>query len=274
MSCVYQVRINPVFKFGEVMMRFNLNNKKALIIGIANENSIAYGCADALKEQGAELAVSYVNDKAKSYVEPLAEKLQSKLFLPCDVTNDEQVDALFDKIESSWGKLDILVHSIAFAPKADLHGRLVDSSKEGFLMAMDVSCHSLMRLAKRAETLMHDGGSIFSMSYIGADQVVNNYNLMGPVKAALESSVRYLAYELGTSGIRVHAISPGPIMTRAASGLADFDDLIKQTTEKAPLSKQLNVEDVGSLVAFLASDEASAMTGNLIYIDCGSHIIN
>lgn len=256
------------------MGRFDLNGKKGLIVGIANRHSIAYGCAEALKEQGATLAVTYLNEKSKSYVEPLAKELGTELLLPCDITDQTQVDELFDEITSQWGELDFLVHSIAFAPMEDLQGRLIDSSRDGFLMAMDISCHSLMRLANKAEPLMKNGGSIFAMSFIGAEKVVKNYNLMGPVKAALESSVRYLAYELGSKGIRVHALSAGPIATRAASGLAEFDELLNQTNERTPLSKQLSVDDVGSLTAFLASDAASAITGNSIYVDCGYHVMD
>lgn len=255
------------------MNRFDLTGKQGLIIGIANQHSIAYGCAKALKEQGAEIAITYLNEKAKPYVEPLAEGINAELLLTCDVTQEEQIDAVFDVLEKQWGKIDFLIHSIAFAPLDDLHGRLVDSSKEGFLMAMDISCHSLMRLARKSEALMKNGGSIFAMSYLGANKAINNYSLMGPVKAALESSVRYLAYELAEKDIRVHAISPGPIATRAASGLADFDELIKQADENSPLAKKLNIDDVGSLVSFLASDAAASMTGDTIYIDCGYHIV-
>ncbi len=255
------------------MSRFDLKGKKGLIVGIANQQSIAYGCAQAFREQGAELAVTYLNEKAKSHVEPLAKELDASLFMPCDVSSDEQLDALFDAVESQWGELDFLVHSIAFAPLNDLHGRLVDSSREGFLLAMDISCHSLMRLAKRAEGLMKNGGSIFAMTYVGAEKVVKNYNLMGPVKAALECSVRYLAYELGPKGIRVHAISPGPISTRAASGLAGFEMLLDESAAHAPLKKELTVEDVGALTAFLATDAAAALTGDSMHVDCGYHII-
>ena len=255
------------------MNRFDLTGKKGLIVGIANQQSIAYGCAKALKEQGASLALSYLNEKAKPHVEPLAKELNAELFLPCDVSKQVQVDALFDEIERHWGKLDFLIHSIAFAPLDDLHGRLVDSSREGFLLAMDLSCHSLMRLVKKSEDLMKNGGSIFAMTYLGSEKVIKHYNLMGPVKAALESSVRYLAYELGAKNIRVHAISPGPIATRAASGLAEFDELLEKANQRSPLDKNLNIDDVGSLVSFLVSDAASSMTGDVIHIDSGYHIM-
>lgn len=255
------------------MNRFDLTGKKGLIVGIANQQSIAYGCAKALKEQGADLAITYLNEKAKPYVEPLANEVEAELFLACDVTQQEQVDSMFDEIEKQWGQIDFLIHSIAFAPLEDLHCRLIDTSKEGFLMAMDISCHSLMRLAKKSEALMENGGSIFAMSYLGANKAINNYNLMGPVKAALESSVRYLAYELGGKGIRVHAISPGPISTRAASGLAGFDEFLKHAEQRSPLPKKLDIDDVGSLVSFLASDAAASITGDTIYIDSGYHVM-
>ena len=203
-----------------------LKGKKALVVGIANEHSIAYGCAKAFRELEADLAVTYLNEKSKQYVAPLAEALQAPIFMPLDVTQPEQLEALFAEIKQKWGRLDILVHSIAFAPQADLHGGLVDCSAEGFAKAMDISCHSFIRMAKLAAPLMDQGGAMFAMSYHGANAVVPNYNVMGPVKAALESSCRYLAYELGHKGIRVHAISPGPLKTRAASGVKDFDLLL------------------------------------------------
>lgn len=250
----------------------NLKGKKGLIIGVANEHSIAYGCAKACQEQGAELALTYLNDKAKPYVEPLAIGLNSTMFMPCDVSVKGQLEAVFEGIESHWGELDFLVHSIAFAPLADLQGRLVDSSKAGFLQAMDISCHSFMRMAKLAEPLMKNGGSLFSMSYLGSQRVVENYNLMGPVKAALESSVRYLAMELGPKNIRVHGVSPGPIATRAASGIKGFDNLLAQSQSHAILNHHLNIDDVGALQAFLASDAAKALTGQIYYVDGGDHI--
>lgn len=252
----------------------DLSGKKGLVLGIANEHSIAYGCAQSLVAQGAEVAVTYLNEKARHYVEPLAEQLGASFSLPCDISNDEQVDRIFAQIDQQWGGLDFLLHSIAFAPLEDLRGRLVDSSREGFLHAMDISCHSLMRLARRAEPLMTNGGTIFTMSYLGSEKVVENYNLMGPVKAALESAVRYLAFELGIKGIRVHAISPGPIMTRAASGLTEFNDMLQKASQQSPLKKPLKIEDVGALVAFLASDAAALITGDTIYIDGGYHVID
>ena len=198
-----------------------LKGKKALILGIANEHSIAYGCAKAFRELEAELAITYLNDKAKPHVEPLARALEAPIFMPLDMAKGGELEAVFERLEREWDRLDILVHSLAFAPKEDLKGGLLDCSAEGFAMAMDISCHSFIRAAKLAAPLMRDGGAMFAMSYHGADKVVPNYNVMGPVKAALEAACRYLAYELGPNGIRVHSISPGPLKTRASSGLKD-----------------------------------------------------
>lgn len=247
--------------------------KKGLIIGIANESSIAYGCAAAFRRFGADLAITYLNEKAKPHVEPIAEQLGAEIFLPCDVREEGQLEGVFETIEQKWGHLDFVLHSIAFAPREDLHGRVTDCSRDGFMMAMDVSCHSFIRTAKLAEPLMKNGGSIFAMSYYGAEKVVEHYNLMGPVKAALEASVRYLAFELGGKGIRVHAISPGPIKTRAASGIDRFDELINNAAEKAPMGRLVSIDDVGQATALLATDAAKLMTGETLYIDGGMHIL-
>lgn len=251
-----------------------LEGKKGLIVGIANEQSIAWGCARIMRDAGATLAVTYLNEKAKPFVQPLAERVDAPIFMPLDVRSEEQMQTLFQRIEKEWGRLDFLIHSIAFAPKADLHGRVVDSSVGGFTQAMDISCHSLMRLAKGAEPLMRDGGSILTMSYYGAQKVVSNYNMMGPVKAALESSVAYLAVELGPAKIRVNALSPGPIATRAASGLSDLDNLLSVAEGKSPLRHLIDLEDVGNLAAFLASDRARAITGGVHYVDCGYEVVD
>lgn len=250
-----------------------LQGKKALIVGVANEASIAYGCAKAFVELGADIALTYQSDKAKPHVAAVAQELGAALFLPLDVTQPEQMDALFQEIETKWGRLDLLVHSIAFAPKADLHGGLLNSSAEGFATAMDISCHSLMRLTQKAVPLMKDGGSIFAMSYYGANKVVPNYNLMGPIKAALEASCRYLAYELGPKKIRVHAISPGPIQTRAASGLKEFDVLLSQAQHESPIGELVGVLDVGMTCAYLASPYARHLTGSTVYVDGGVNIM-
>jgi len=250
-----------------------LSGHKALIVGIANEDSIAFGCAEAFRAAGADLAITWLNDKARPYVEPLAEKLGADIVAPLNVETEGELEALFDTIAKKWGRLDSLVHSIAFAPKDDLQGGLLDCSAAGFGRAMDVSCHSFVRMAKLAAPLMKDGGTMFAMSYFGADRVVANYNVMGPVKAALEAACRYLAYELGGSDIRVHAISPGPLKTRAASGLKDFERMLNDAVERAPLHELVDIDDVGSACAYLASDYARRITGGTIYIDGGAHII-
>ncbi|MDC8758661.1 enoyl-ACP reductase FabI [Janthinobacterium fluminis] len=256
------------------MLNTGLQGKKGLVVGIANEHSIAWGCARALRAAGAELAVTWLNDKARPHVEPLARQVQAAIALPLDVGSDEQMRALFDAIGAQWGQLDFLVHSIAFAPKQDLQGRVADSSAAGFAQAMDISCHSFLRMAKLAEPLMQQGGSLMTMSYLGAEEVIGDYGLMGPVKAALESSVRYLAAELGPAGIRVNAISPGPLATRAASGIAHFDRLLADAAQRAPLRRLVDIDDVGALCAFLAGDAARAITGGTLYVDAGYHILN
>ena len=250
-----------------------LKGKKGLVLGISNDNSIAWACARAMHEAGSTLGGTWLNDKARPYVEPLLQSVNAEIQLPLEVSNESQLEALFEEVTQRWGKLDFLLHSIAFAPKADLHGRVVDSSLEGFLQAMDISCHSFIRMARLAEPLMKDGGSLMTMSYLGGQEVVPNYGIMGPVKAALESTVRYLAYELGEQGIRVNAISPGTIMTRAASGIASFDALVEENAQRAPMGA-VDIDDVGPLSVFLASDGSRAITGGNIYVDGGFNILN
>ena len=250
-----------------------LQGRKGLVVGIANDQSIAWGCARACRDAGADLAVTWFNDKARPYVEPLARQLEAAIALPLDVEQPGQLEAVFDAIGERWGRLDFLVHSIAFAPKSDLHGRVVDSSRDGFMRAMDVSCHSFARMARLAEPLMAGGGSLITMSYVGAEEVIPDYGVMGPVKAALEASVRYLAAELGPKGIRVNTVSPGPLATRAASGIPRFDALLAQAAERAPLRRLVDIGEVGALCAFLAGDTASAITGNTLYVDAGYHIL-
>jgi enoyl-[acyl-carrier protein] reductase I len=250
-----------------------LKGAKALVVGIANESSIACGCAKAFRELGADLAVTYLNEKARPYVEPIARDLGASISMPLDVSVPGQLEDLFDRIERDWGRLDILVHSIAWAPKDDLQGGLLDCSAEGFGKAIDVSCHSFIRMARLAAPLMTDGGTMIAMSYYGANRVVPNYNVMGPVKAALEASCRYLAYELGPKGIRVHAMSPGPLKTRAASGLKDFDLLLNEAAQKAPLGELVDIMDVGFACAYLATPYARRMSGETIYVDGGVHIM-
>jgi len=252
---------------------FNLHGKKGLVVGVANNQSIAYGCAKAFELCGADLAVTYLNSKTEQYVRPIAEVLGVSIFEKMDVEQEGDMEAVFKVIEEKWGRLDFILHSIAFAPKDDLHGRVVDSSREGFLRAMDVSCHSFVRMAKLAEPLMKDGGCMLTMSYMGADEVVSNYGIMGPVKAALQSVSRYLAAELGPKGIRVHAISPGPLKTRAASGIKAFDDLMETAIKRSPLHTLVSIEDIGALSAYLCSDVAKSLTGGTIYIDGGYNIV-
>ena len=249
-----------------------LQGHESLIVGIANDQSIAYGCAEAFRASGAELAITWLNDKARGYVEPLGEALGAEIMAPLNVENPGELEALFDEIGRKWGKLDSLIHSIA------LHRRRICragfwTARPGFARAMDVSCHSFVRMAKLAAPLMTDGGTMFAMSYLGANKVVANYNVMGPVKAALEAACRYLACELGPQDIRVHAISPGPLKTRAASGLKDVEFLLNQATERAPLHELVDIDDVGFACAYLATDFAKRITGGTIDINGGANII-
>jgi enoyl-[acyl-carrier protein] reductase I len=250
-----------------------LKGMKALVVGVANEHSIAYGCASAFHQLGADLALTYVNEKSKAYVEPLARELQASLLLPLDVVQPGELEAVFGRIAEHWGRLDILVHSVAWAPKEDLQGGLLDCSAEGFAKAMDISCHSFVRMARLAAPLMKDGGTMMAMSYHGAQKVVPNYNVMGPVKAALEASCRYLAYELGPRGIRVHPVSPGPLKTRAAGGLKDFDLLLNAAMQRAPVGELVDIMDVGFACAYLATPYARRITGGTVYVDGGVHIM-
>jgi enoyl-[acyl-carrier protein] reductase I len=250
-----------------------LTGKKGLIIGIANEHSIAWGCAKAFYEAGAELAVTYLNDKAHDFVYPLAKQLEAPIVLPLDVHEGAQMDALFDAVKAEWGKLDFLLHAIAFAPLPDLQGRVTDASRAGFLEAMDISCYSLIQLCRMAEPLMKDGGCVLTTSYYGGEKVVPHYGLMGPVKSALESTVRYLAAELGVKNIRVNALSPGPITTRAAGGIAHFDELLELARQKSPEHENVSIDGVGAYARFLVSDEARLVTGSIAYVDAGFNIM-
>lgn len=250
-----------------------LKGKRGLVVGIANGQSIAHGCAEAFRAAGAELAVTYLNDKAKPHVQPLAEALDAALLLPCDVREPGQLEAVFEAIQREWGRLDFLLHSIAFAPREDLHVPLVDASAAGFAMAMDVSCHSFVRMARLARPLMRAGGSLVTVSFYGADRVVENYNLMGPVKAALEASVRYLAADLAGEGIHVHGLSTGPVKTRAASGIDRFDALLDKVRERTPAGQLVGIDEIGRIAAFLASDAARPMTGSTTFADAGFHVM-
>ncbi len=252
---------------------FDLSGRKALVVGVANDQSIAYGCAKALRVQGAELAITYLNAKAEPFVRPLAEELGAQIIAPLDVRDEAQLDGLFTQIADRWGALDTLLHSIAFSKKEDLHGRVVDCSADGFGLAMDISVHSFLRLIRRAEPLMPHGGTCMTVSFMGSQKVVDNYGVMGPVKAALEATVRYTAAELGPKGISVHALSPGPLKTRAASGIAEFDALLNDAAQRAPTHHLATIDDVGAYAAFLASREAFNVTGVVHPIDGGYSIL-
>jgi enoyl-[acyl-carrier protein] reductase I len=251
----------------------DLRGKRGLILGIANDRSIAYGCARIMAASGAELAVTYLDAAAEPHVRPLAEALRCPLILPCDVRAPGQLEAVFDAVRTAWGGLDFVVHAIAYAPKADLQGRVVDCSADGFALAMDVSCHSFIRCARLAEPLMPHGGCLLTFTFYGGQKVVPHYNLMGPVKAALEASVRSMAAELGSRRIRVNAVSPGPMGTRAATGLEHFDELLGDAWSRAPEHMLARLDDVGNVAAFLASDAARLVTGNVEFVDAGFHVM-
>ena len=250
-----------------------LAGKRGLVLGIANEQSIATGCARAFAAAGAVLATTYLNEKAEPYVQAVTATLPCDILMPCDVQKPGELEAVFDAIAKKWGKLDFLLHSMAFAPAADLHGRVIDCSAAGFATAMDVSCHSFLRAAKLAEPLMLHGGALLAVTYIGSERVIPNYGLMGPVKAALEAAVRYAADELGPKKIRVNAISPGPIATRAASGIANFSSLLEKAAQNAPEGEMVRTDDCGDMAAFLVSDAARMVNGCIIPIDGGEHIL-
>jgi enoyl-[acyl-carrier protein] reductase I len=254
--------------------KVQLKGRRGLIVGIANEQSIAWGCAKAFRALGADLAITYLNEKAKKYVEPLARELEAPLLMPLDVRAPGEMEAVFARIEKDWGRLDFVVHSIAFSPREALQGRVIDVQRDGFLTTMEVSCWSFIRMAHLAEPLMTNGGTLFTMTYYGSSMVVENYNIMGVAKAALESAVRYIAAEVGPKGIRVHAISPGPLATRAASGIPEFDELLEKAQAKAPARSLVSIDDVGIATAFLALDGARLITGDTLYVDGGYHIID
>lgn len=249
---------------------FSLAGRRGLIMGLADAHSIAHGCAQVARGQGASLVISCLNEKARAAVQPLADALGAKL-LCCNVAEEGAIERLVAEAAEHLGGLDFAVHSIAWAPLAELHGRVVDTSAAGFERAMNISCHSFARLARCCEPLMTQGGSLVTMSYLGAEDAVPHYGLMGPVKAALESLVRYLAVELGPRGIRVHAVSPGPIPTRAASGLEDFEGLMAQARAHSALGRLVTLDEIGGLAAFLATDAARGMTGQTLYVDAGCH---
>ena len=251
----------------------DLGGKRGLVVGIANDHSIAAGCAAAFSQAGAELAITYLNEKAEPYVRPVAESLAAPIIVPCDVRIPGQLESVFEAIEKQWGRLDFVLHSIAFAPREDLRTGVVNCSAEGFALAMDVSCHSFIRMAKLAVPLMTDGGCLLTVSFYGADRVVENYNLMGPVKAALESSVRYIAAELADRRIRAHAISAGPVKTRAASGIDRFDELLDEVRARTPAGQLVTIQEIGRVAAFLVSGAGAPLSGSIIYADNGFHTI-
>jgi len=251
---------------------FSLVGKKGLVLGLANEHSIAWGCAQAAKQQGAEVIATCLNEKARSYAQPLTEPAGIEL-MTCNVEEPGALDQLIASAVDKLGHFDFVIHSIAWAPLEDLHANVTDTSSAGFARAMEVSCHSFATLAKLCTPHMPHGGSLLTMSYLGANEVVPHYGLMGPVKAALESLVRYMALELGPKGIRVHAVSPGPILTRAASGIESFDELMERNIAKSPLGRLVKLEEIANLSTFLCTDASSGMTGQTIYVDAGSHAV-
>ncbi len=251
-----------------------LNNKCALIVGVASNRSIAWGIAQAMRREGAELAFSYQNERLSDRVNTLARELGSEICLPCDVGNDEQIHALSEQLEACWDHIDILVHSVAFAPRDHLEGTYLSNlSREGFLTAHEISSYSFSALAKALRSKMSEGGAMLTLSYIGAVRAMPNYNVMGVAKASLEANVRYLASDLGGDGIRVNAISAGPIRTLAALGIKGFRDYLEHVKQTTPLRRNVTIADVGNVGAFLCSDLASAITGEITYVDCGYHAV-
>ena len=250
-----------------------LEGKKALIFGVANNKSIAYGIAKQLKDQGASLAFSYVNDAIKKRVEPICEELGGEFTFECDVASDESIANCAELVKEKWGEFDILIHSVAFADRADLKDDFINTSRDGFKLALDVSAYSLIGLCQKFEPMIKDNGSVITLTYLGAERVLPHYNVMGVAKAALECSVRYLAPNLGERGIRVNAISAGPIKTLAASGIGDFRKILKHVEETAPMKRNVTTEDVGKAALYLASDLASGMTGEVMYVDSGYNIM-
>jgi enoyl-[acyl-carrier protein] reductase I len=251
-----------------------LEGKRAAIFGVANDRSIAWAISEALRAEGAELAFTYAGEILEKRVRPLAEGIGSKIILPCDVTKDEEIEKVFATLKQEWGGLDIMIHAIAFARKEDLANPYVQTSRHGFHLAMDVSAYSMVALARRAAPLMVGrGGSMLTLTYMGSEKVIPNYNVMGVAKAALEASVRYLAHDLGPKGIRVNAISAGPIRTLAASGIADFKEMLHHVSERAPLKRNIDATEVGKTALFLCSDWGSAVTGEVLHVDAGYSIM-
>jgi len=254
-------------------MSNSLQGRTAVVFGVANKRSIAWAIAQQMQQAGAQLAITYQNQRLKEEADDLIAALPNAQAFQCDVSRDEEIAQLFEQLKSCYGKLDALVHSVAFAPAEELKGEFVDTSREGFRIAMDISVYSLVALARAARPLMTDGGSIMTLTYYGAEKVVPRYNVMGVAKAALEASVRYLAYDLGKNKIRVNAISAGPIKTLAARGISGFGDMLSAQAERAPLQRNVEVKEVATTAVFLASDAGSGITGETIYVDCGYNIM-
>jgi len=254
-------------------MTSNLDGRNAVVFGVANKRSIAWSIAQGLHKAGAKLAITYQNERLEQEAKDLILSLPGAEAFMCDVSKDEEIDQLFGELKRRYGKLHALVHSVAFAPAEELKGDFVNTTREGFRIAHDISVYSLVALSRAAAPLMEDGGSIITMTYYGAERVVPRYNVMGVAKAALECSVRYLAYDLGKHKIRVNAISAGPIKTLAARGIADFSEMLKAHAERAPLKRNVDVNEIGATGVFLASDASSGITGEVIYVDCGYNIM-
>ena len=251
-----------------------LAGRRGLIMGVANNRSIAWGIAEAAADQGAELAFTFQGEALEKRVRPLADSVNSELVVPCDVSDDASMDAVFKRIEKKWGTLDFLIHAIAYADKDELVGRYVDTTSGNFAQSVDISCYSFTTLCQRAERLMTNGGSIITLTYFGAERVMPHYNVMGVAKAALEASVRYLAADLGPSNIRVNAISAGPIKTLAASGIGDFRYILKWNEYNSPMRRNVNINEVGSAAVYLLSDLGNAITGEIHHVDCGYNIVS
>jgi len=250
-----------------------MTGKKGLIFGVSNTHGIAYGIAKQLFEEGAEIAFTYANEVMEKRVRPIAEEMNAKIILECDVTKEEDIKAVVAECEKVYGKLDFVVHAVAFAAREDLQGRFIETSRAGWDLAMGISAYSLISICRNVEPIMKEGGSIFALTYLGSQYVVANYNIMGVAKAALESSMRYLASDLGKKGVRVNCISAGAVKTLAASGIAGFGKMLKAATAKAPLGRNVSLEDVGKAGLYLASDLSSGTTGQILYVDCGCHAV-
>lgn len=250
-----------------------LEGKKGIIFGVANDHSLAWYCAQQMHQQGAELAFTYQVDALERRLKPLAESVNSKFVERCDLSDDAQIEQIFAKLQKQWGKIDFVIHAVAFADKKELEGHYVDTSREGFRLALDVSAFTLTAVARYALPLMTDGGSIVTLTYYGAEKVVPNYNVMGVAKAALEASVRYLAADVGSKNVRVNAISAGPVRTLAAMGISGFRDMLKNVADTAPLKRNVQAEEVGKTALFLASDLSSGITGEVIHVDCGYNVM-